>query len=158
MARRPIPGRGINPVSTTPVQEENNVQFIQDYFTYNILFNGLAPNDTQNGTIQIQADSDFKWVKGAFFASIAGAGQTNDDRVIPLVDILITDGGSGRQLMNQPISVVDVFGTGQLPFILPIERIFKARSNITIQVSNFSAAETYDLRLDFIGTKIFQLG
>jgi hypothetical protein len=59
--------------------------------------------------------------------------------------------------MSGAVPVVNLFGIGEIPFILPVPRIFKARSSITVAVANFSAATTYNLRLSFIGTKLFQM-
>ena len=150
MARRPM-----KPVGTP---REQRRQSVEDLFSYTVFFDDLANGTTQNGNIQIQADSDFKWIKGEYFADIAGAAQTADSLVVPLVTVQITDSGSGRQLNNEPVPVSSLFGTGQLPYINPIPRIFKARSNIAFQVANFSAATTYDLRLVLTGTKVFEYG
>ena len=130
----------------------------EDFFTYEIDFAALAPAAQANGSIQIQADSDFKWLKSAYYADIAAAAFTATTRPIPSVTVQITDGGSGRNLMNQAVPVPSLFGIGELPFILPIPRVFKANSTINISVTNFDAAETYNLRMSFIGLKQFYAG
>lgn len=133
-------------------------QYIEDYFVYELDFTGLASGTSANASIQIQADSDFKWIKATHESNIANAGQTNDTRVIPLVTIQITDTGSGRQLMSAATPIENIFGTGLLPFILPVPRIFRARSTLAVAVANFDAANTYNLRLSFVGTKLFKMG
>lgn len=135
-----------------------NVQFIEDYFIYQLDFTALAGGTTGNGSIQIQADSDFKWIKSTHESNIANAIQTDSSRVIPLVTVNITDTGSGRQLMSAPVPIENIYGTGPLPFLLPVPRIFRARSTIAVTVSNFTAATTYNIRLSFIGTKLFKMG
>lgn len=135
-----------------------NVQFIEDYFVYQLDFTGLAGGTTGNGSIQVQADSDFKWIKATHESNIANAVQTDSTRVIPLVTINLTDTGSGRQLMSAPVPIENIYGTGLLPFLLPVPRIFRARSTISVTVSNFTAATTYNIRLSFIGTKLFKMG
>ena len=134
------------------------VQSVQDYFTYQVNFASLAAGASANGSFQVQADSDFKWLKATVMADLAGAVQTVSSQVIPLVTIQITDTGSGRQLMSAPVPIFNMFGTGQIPFILPVPRIFKARANVAIVVANYSAATAYLFRLSFIGTKIFRMG
>lgn len=133
-------------------------QSVEDFFVYSINFDALNAGTTADGNIQIQADSNFKWLKSAFYATIADASFTWQGQPIPNVTVQITDSGSGRQLVDRPVPVPSIFGLGVLPFILPVPRIFQARSNISIQVSNFDAAENYNLRLMFIGTKIFTFG
>lgn len=131
---------------------------IKDFFTYEVDFTaGIAAGATGNGSFTVQADSDFQWLKACFFADIAVAVQTNDSRVIPLATVLITDQGSGRQLMSAAVPIPSIFGTGQIPFILPVPKIFASKSTVGVSVVNFSAATTYNIRLSFIGVKIFKV-
>jgi hypothetical protein len=129
---------------------------LKDFFIYHIDFPSIASGASATDNIQIQADADFETQKLTYFSDIAGAVQTLSTQVVPLVTVLITDAGSGRQLMNVPVSIPELFGDGRIPFILPTPRIFAARSNITFTLANFSAATTYRVRLSLIGTKLFQ--
>ena len=128
-----------------------------DEFSYCTQRIAIAAGAQATQNIAIEANSDFEWIKATFFADIAAAGQTVATQVIPLVNVLISDTGSGRQLMNTAVTVPQIFGTGQLPFIQPIKRVFKANSNITIQLTNFDAANTYNIQLALIGIKVFYL-
>lgn len=139
------------PASPTP-----KIQYWEDFFVYDATFAALASLTSSQQNIQIQADSSFKWTAAAFYADIAAAAFTASAQPIPNVTIQILDTGSGRQLFQDPIPVPSVFGSGQLPFILPVPRIFKARSAIQLTAANFDAAVDYNLRLMLIGTKIFQ--
>ena len=132
----------------------------RDFYTYqeNFFEADLIAGATVNGSIDIQADSDFVWLKSAFFADISGANQTADDLVIPLCSIQIVDTGSGRNLVESAVPIPSLFGTGQLPFVMPIPRLFFARSTIQLQVTNFNAASAYNLRLSFIGYKAYPQG
>lgn len=154
MASAPVPAPGVIP----QVRHAGAVQSVEDYFVYNVEFLDIAPAEVQQGNIQIQADSDFKWVAATFQADIAAAAYNAGDRPIPLVNLQIVDTGSGRQLFFNALPIETIFGSGQLPFILPIPRIFRARSSIALTMSNFDAAETYNVRLALIGTKIFTAG
>jgi hypothetical protein len=128
----------------------------RDFFTYETDFSALAAAGSATQTFQIQADSDFIWHKGTFVADIAAAAQTDSTRVIPLVTCLITDSGAGRQLMNSAVPIPSLFGNGQIPFILPRPRVFRASSVVTVQLTSYVAAgTTYNLRLSFIGEKGF---
>lgn len=127
-----------------------------DFFTYEVDFAALAAAATATGQFSILADSDFYLQKMAYFADIAAAAQTDSTRVIPLVTMLVTDTGAGRQLMQAAVPIPSLMGTGQIPFILPAPRLFRANSTAQVQVTNFSAATTYNLRLSFIGQKAFR--
>ena len=131
-------------------------EIARDFFIYGANFLALAPATTATQSISIQADSDFVVQKLTYHADIAGAAQTDSSQIIPNATVIITDTGSGRQLMNQAINLTDFFGTGQSPFILPQPKIFRANTLISITVVSYEAAETLNLRLSFIGVKSFQ--
>jgi hypothetical protein len=131
------------------------VQFVEDFFIYEVDFGTIAVGATLNGNFQILADSDFKLIKLTSVSSNSGT----QDNVPPRISVQINDSGSGRNLFSSAVPIANVFGTGQLPFIMPIPRIFKARSNVVVTIANLDPAIIYDdLHLSFIGTKIFQLG
>lgn len=134
------------------------VQYVEDFFIYEFDVLAIAPAATVNGNIQIQADSDFKLTKITLMADIAAAAQLESTVVIPLATLMVLDTGSGRQIFSAPVALGAIFGNGRLPFILPVPRIFKARTNISLAVVNYDAAVTYNIRMAFIGSKIFQMG
>jgi hypothetical protein len=128
----------------------------RDFFVYTITFDDLASGAAAQGAIQIQADSDFEMQKLTAFADIAGAVQTDATRVLPLVTIQLQDTGTGRNLFSAPVAVPGLFGDGQIPFILPTSKWFTRNASVAVQVANFSAATTYDLRIYLIGSKVFK--
>lgn len=132
----------------------------RDYYVYQEDFAvaNLTAGSTLNGSVEIQADSDFIWQKAVYAADLSGAAQTDSGRVIPLVTVQLIDTGSGRNLFESAVPVPSVFGEGNLPFVLPVPRLFFARSTIAVQVSNYSAATAYGLRLSFIGYKAYPRG
>lgn len=142
-----------------PVSQVNapQVQYIIDDFTYGINFLNLSNGATAIGNIQIDADSDFEWVK-ASCKPLTHGSDTELSLNALLATIQIQDSGAGRLLMNIPIQINTIFGSGQLPFILPVSRIFKARSNIQFTVVNTSAGVTYDIYLSLCGRKMFAQG
>lgn len=149
----------MNPRITTPAlrgQAGPNVR--RDFFVYGITFLALAPAAATSGAIQIQADSDFELQKLSVFATVANAAQQASTRELPLVTVQITDTGTGRQMFNIPVPIPGIMGDGQIPFILPTTKIFSPNSSVTFDVSNFSAATTYNLRLMLIGCKLFTYG
>lgn len=133
-------------------------QIAEDFFVYQADFSALAPNTPQTATINIQADSHFKWVMATYDADIAAAAFTEANAPVPNVTVQITDTGSGRNLFSSAVPVPSIFGRGQLPFVLPLPRIFAARSSISITAANYDAAETYNLKLSLVGMKLFDIG
>jgi hypothetical protein len=130
---------------------------LRKLFVYNTTFTGLAGTLSNTQTFTIQADSDFDLQKLSYTADIAIAVETDSTRVIPLINILIVDTGTGEQLMDTAVPVNSLFGTGMLPFILPRARRFSARSAVSVTATNRTAATTYNLQLSFIGEKIYNL-
>lgn len=134
-------------------EEIDNVR--RDFYTYEAQALALAAAGNANDEINIEADSDFIMQKLSYQADIAAAAFTDSTRPIPNVTIQIIDTGSGRQLMQNPIPIPSLFGTGELPFILPNPRKFLRNSTIQVAFNNFDAAVAYNVRLAFIGYKIY---
>ena len=138
-----------------PSQFEQVDRVRRDFYIYEAEALAIAPAGSANDIINIEADSDFILQKFTYQADIAAAAYTADTTPIPLITIQLIDSGSGRQLMQNPIPVSSFMGNGQLPFILPNPRKFLRNSTIQVAFTNFDAAVTYNLRLAFIGYKIY---
>jgi len=128
----------------------------RDFFVYTSEALALLATTNANDSIKIEADADFILQKLAWQADISAAAYTDSSRPWPNVSILITDSGSGRQLMDAPVPITSFMGSGELPFILPNPRRFERNGNIQIAYTNFDAAVDYNIRLAFIGYKIYK--
>jgi hypothetical protein len=137
------------------MQTQERNYFAKDFFTYEVDFSALLAGSSQTQSFTIQADADFLLSKLAYSANIANAAYEDATRPIPNVSVLIQDTGSGRNLMNLAVPLASIFGTGQLPFILPRQRIFLANATVNVTLNNFDAATAYNCRLSFIGEKGF---
>lgn len=125
------------------------------FYTYLFNFASLAASTSLTVTQNVQADADFDWLKGVYQADIASAAVTDSSRVIPLVNILVLDTSSGYQLSSAAIPIETCFGTGLTPFILPAPYRFRRAGTISITLSNYSAATTYNIRLCLSGVKCY---
>ena len=134
----------------------SGAQTDEDFFVYQFpTFSSITPGGNQTQSVIIQADSDFLIEKLTYQCDIAGAAQTDSNRVVPNATILITDTGSGRQLSNIAVPITALFGSGQEPFILPRPKRIAARSTIQAVVVSFEAVVVLTVRLSLIGKKIF---
>jgi len=115
----------------------------------------LAVGGNSSVNIQIQADADFLIEKMTANADAAGATQTESSRLLPNVSVLLTNTGSGRQLMNLQFPLTGLFGSGELPMILPRQYLLPASSTMQIQLVSFEAAVTPFITLNFIGRKLY---
>lgn len=152
-------GAGSNIAGAGSNSQVPPVQFWEDFAIYEVDSGAIANGVTNVVNLAIQQDSAFKWMKATVFADLAGAAQLSSTLVVPLATLQITDTGSGRNLFSAPAPIPNMFGYGNLPFILPIPRRFKPFSQISFTFANFSAGTTYaNIRLSLIGTKIFRGG
>lgn len=157
MANPSIP----RPVNSDMRNIQQQPQVWTDYTVYELDFssagaaNFLTAGLATSLSFQVQADSNFIWQKACYSANQLNAAYDEQDSPVPNIACNIRDSGSGRQLFNTAVPVPSIFGRGQLPFILPVQRIFMANSLVTVDVSNYDAAAGYNLRLSFIGSKQF---
>ena len=137
---------------------ENVDNVRRDFYVYESEAIPVVSGQNVTDTINIEADSDFMLQKLTYFADIGTGLQTAETRVLPLVTVQLTDTGSGRQLMQNPIPIPALFGTGELPYIIPNPRKFLRNSTIQINYINYAVAPPtdYNIRLAFHGYKIYE--
>lgn len=129
-----------------------------EYFTYSTgRLAALAPAANSSPQIIIQADSDFVMEKLSYYADLAGVAQTSGTRIVPNVLVQLTVTGSGVNLISASVPIPSIFGTGDLPFILPYPRVLPANSVLQINLTSFEAAVSPFITLNFHGRKVFML-
>lgn len=133
---------------------------IEEPFIYNATVTTLAANATDQDTIQIQADADFKILAGTYFADDGNGPYSFNTFPVPDVSILLTDSGSGRNFMDEAVPIGSMFGLGTLPYIWPIPKILGARASLQVQFTNLGLSSTtwQQITLSFIGVKLYPLG
>lgn len=129
----------------------------KDYFIYSaVLTGGLSTGSTDVSSFNVDKDSDFMWTKGTYFALLTGGAAFNaGNRPIPGITVTIKDTTSGRDLMTTPVPIPAMFGTGELPFILPVPKLLPATSTITINFASIDDADYSFVGLYFHGPKLF---
>lgn len=117
---------------------------------YTMLYPAMAPAAVLPQSFQVETDYDFYWIKAEFFAYDAAGAATKS----PLLAVLLQDGSSAQQLSNIYPPVAAVFGSGEIPYILPAPHLVKAGSTFNATVRNDSGAVTYTLYLVFSGLHV----
>lgn len=163
MFRQPMHMRGMGQAPTVnnpalPILNDPNI-LAEDWYNYSTVFTSVAASTSYTNSIQIEADSDFEILKLEQY-TIASASeatpQTAGASTVPDCTVLLIDTGSGRQLMNIALPIFTIFGTAQLPFILPKSKRLFARSTLSVQITNLNTAQAYAyIYLSFSGRKIF---
>jgi hypothetical protein len=151
-------GRGgeMKKISDYPTWGEGE-DLYEDLFFYSATFGSLAPSQSLPKTILIQTDSKFEWMKTTYYAILHGETPPTQNTDQHNITFFLTDSGTGRQLMNEPIFIGAVVGDGKRPAILSVTRIFQPNATITITASNVDATATYDnVEIVLSGRKIFK--
>lgn len=149
--------RNRQPLPEGAFEIEGRLYIARDFYVYQVNFLATAIGGSATGLIAIQADSDFIWQKATAFTQRDDTGAVV---ALPDATVQVIDTGSGRNLFESALPLFNVFGTGELPLILPTPRLFLARSTIEVQYTNVGNAPAAILssRLSFIGYKAFPLG
>lgn len=132
-------------------------KLLKDAFIYGLDFLPLAANTTTTLPLNIEADSDFVIV------SAQGIVTDTTNLILQtfnpiLVDI--RDTGSGRTLDNSPRHFNTMFGTAEAPALwwrMGWAKRLRASSTLQVQLQNLDPANAVNVRLSFMGVKIFDI-
>jgi hypothetical protein len=129
-----------------------------DVFWYGARVTGLSSTATTGTSIiNIDADSDFYCVALSYQADIAAAALTEQTNIIPLVNLLITDTGSGKSLSNVTLPMGTYMGDGKRPYRLPAPRVFLSNATIQLNYTSYVAAgTTYNITTVLHGYKVYK--
>lgn len=123
----------------------------KDYFIYSLEFLPLAASGIAAAAVNIQSDSHF------LIELITGVATdvTNATFIANVPELVnMTDSGSGRNFFDKPVHWNNLFGTAQLPGVLPFPKVINAGSTLTIQLTNLEATAR-NVRISLIGFKVF---
>lgn len=135
---------------------KDNTQYDRDWFTYVFPIGSLTTLAVSNQVINVQADSAFELMQITGSANLNGQTEPwSINSQLPFT-IFITDTGTSRNLMSAPLPLSMVCGSGNLPFILPQDRIFMPKSTIQIQVTSISPSTWNNIYIGFSGAKLFE--
>lgn len=134
-------------------------RFVKRFASYSLGPVDVAVGADEDASFTVDTNSVFVWTKTTFSADLAGAAQTDADRVIPLIDVQITDSGAERSLFKEPMRIDAFSGSGQIPFILPVPYLFAKNSEISATLTNFAAAgnDYENVMINFIGYRVYGL-
>lgn len=103
---------------------------------------------TRTATIKISQGADFEAIKIMCVGYDASRVPQNH------FEIFIKEGGSDRFLMNYPIHMLTMTGTGQMPFILPVSLLVKEAATLTVAFTLTAPVVTY-IYFTLAGAKYF---
>lgn len=163
LANTPVNAQNAGLVSQLMQVMHDENFYLQEY-TYSIPFvaagaaNAIGAGAQVNGSVTIQTDAPFCIINQTYSANALNAGTTKANQVVPNCSILLTDTGSGANLMDKAVAVTSIFGTGELPFAVPMPRVFTTNATLQATVTNLDPANGLNLMLSFNGVKILRKG
>ena len=123
-------------------------------YTYVLTFSSLAAAASATQTLNIAANADFVLTNVHYHANVANAAQTVGNKTIALCRMLITDSGSNEQFSNAACDLENYGTNAWMQNGLEYPRIVSGRSTLTIQLTNYDAAVTYNIDLGFAGVLV----
>ena len=115
----------------------------------------IAQGTSATFNLTLQADYDFM-----LYALAATIVDSTSVVVLPAnstANVQVNDTGAGANWFSQPAGLSSIFGSGQLPMILPVTRFIARTATLSFTITNVkdgaaAAGATYTLTL--IGSKL----
>jgi len=126
-------------------------------YTFPVNFvNVVAAATAPVGSFFVDASSPFMLVEQNYVATpYPVTVMTEATRLIPNMQVQITEQASNRNWQSAAVPVSSIFGTGENPWFLPQPRLIPANTVVSITVNNFDTAQAYNLYLSFIGFRLY---
>jgi hypothetical protein len=146
-----------------PIESIGGEVFTTDYYAnvigpgVNGAIGNMVAGAAAQSILQIPSDSAFQCWKITFSANEHGATEMWSDAVQVPVTVFIVDGGSGRQILSQPVFLHQIGGPGRQPFLMPGKRIFLPNSTVTFTWANLDTNQWDNIGLVLHGRKIFNV-
>lgn len=121
-------------------------------YAYTVTFSSLAPAATSSSVINIAANADFIVTEFHTRSNVGGAAQTISNMTAPMIRVLVTDSGSNEQFTQSAVDIITYTTVGNFANELNYPRIVSGRSTLTVQLTNYSASETYNV--DFVASGV----
>jgi hypothetical protein len=125
-----------------PKNPSKTILVARDLFTYKAEAASLAAGAELTDVIDFQADSSFVWLKTTYLVD-NDTTQTPTTLIIPNLTVNLFDTGSGRNLQNSPMPISAIAGRGDLPYILPVPRVFQPKSSLSVTFANINTVDQY---------------
>lgn len=128
---------------------------VRTYFTYPVPAVSLAAGASATSVVRIESATNFYWIKSTYHADddAAVGNQEAATRIIPSVDVQIQTSGADRNLFNAFVPIPSVFGTGEIPFVLPMPMLLQANSELRVDFLSREATRTLNIALSLVGWK-----
>lgn len=132
-----------------------NQRMLLTSWGYTLTFATLAAGGVSTQPLLTQANGDFLLTGINYHAAIAGGAQTVSSKTIALCRMLITDSGSNEQFTQQAVDLENYCSNDAKMRFMPWPRLVQGRSALSVQMTNYSAGDTYStIDVFFSGVQI----
>lgn len=126
------------------------------FFAYELTCASLAAaTGADSKSFNVNSAYDFYWFKSAAFVYDSN-GLGVSTLQWPMLEVQLQDGSTTEQMTNQAAAINSLFGTGEIPYILPQPHFIAAGATFTAKVNNKHASIVYSVRLQFQGVHVFK--
>lgn len=124
---------------------------LERFHAYVMNFPALAAaGGTLQQAFQVENSYRFEMMKlSAFVYDANGLGIS--ESVLPRLGVLLQDGASSQQLTSAEVPLRSIFGTGELPFVLPAKHIVLGGATFLATVFNRHTVTAFSAVLVFSG-------
>jgi hypothetical protein len=126
---------------------------LQRFHSYVLSFGAIAFGANLPLAFQVDTGFDFIWMKAsAFIYDAAGLGVST--LLLPRLTVVLQDGSTKQQITDGEVPVASLFGTGQIPYILPLRHRIVGGATFNAQVFNRHTATAFGVDLVFSGAHV----
>lgn len=135
---------------------ENGNGFIQRVHTYTLTFPASALTGGGGSSQQsfiVETLYDF-WLfkQSAFVYDSNGLGVSTLQW--PFIAVLMQDGATQQQLVSAASPIASLFGTGQLPYVLPQPHMVSGGATFNVTATNNHASTAFTAVISFTGVHV----
>ncbi len=113
----------------------------------------IAAGGQQVLTFLVDTGYDFIWMKSQAFVYDANGLQVST-LLMPRLTVNLQDGSSKQQVNDGEVPIAALFGTGQIPYILPVRHRIRGGMVFNATVFNRHAATAFSVDLVFSGSHV----
>jgi hypothetical protein len=133
-------------------------QLLVEPYRYSVKFPALATGAANRLTVNVNINSQSDFLLCGFSGAVYDSGLasiTEQTILIPIIDLDITDTGSGRRWFDQAQPWISVCGrNGESPAYLETPRLYDAKSSISFVAQSNVASGTYNATLVMHGVNV----
>jgi len=126
---------------------------VERFHSYVLSFAAIVAGANAPLSFQVDTGFDFIWMKSqAFIFDADGLGVSRLQ--LPRLTAVLQDGSTKQQITDGEVSIAALFGSGEIPYILPMRHRIIGGATFNATVFNHHNATTFGVDLVFSGAHV----